>query len=71
MSITAVSVFQNSHLRLTIWLRAIQQVTSQKSGISARQVISVFWDWKATNVCRALWMSMRSIGAEEPGLIGR
>jgi transposase-like protein len=35
MSITAGTVFQDSHLPLTIWFRAIWQVTSQKNGISA------------------------------------
>ena len=35
MSVTAGTVFQDSHLPLTIWLRAIWQVTSQKNGISA------------------------------------
>jgi len=35
MSVTAGTVFQDSHLPLTIWLRAIWQATSQKNGISA------------------------------------
>jgi transposase-like protein len=35
MSVTAGTVFQDSHLPLTIWIRAIWQVTSQKNGISA------------------------------------
>ena len=35
MSITAGSIFQYSHLPLTIWFRAMWQVTSQKNGISA------------------------------------
>ena len=35
MSATAGTVFQDSHLPLTIWFRAIWQVTSQKNGISA------------------------------------
>jgi transposase-like protein len=35
MSVTAGTVFQDSHLPLTIWFRAIWQVTSQKNGISA------------------------------------
>ena len=35
MSVTAGTVFQDSHLPLTVWLRAIWQVTSQKNGISA------------------------------------
>ena len=35
VSITAGTVFQDSHLPLTIWFRAMWQVTSQKNGISA------------------------------------
>ena len=35
MSITAGTIFQDSHLPLTIWFRAMWQVTSQKNGISA------------------------------------
>jgi transposase-like protein len=35
MSVTAGTLFQDSHLPLTIWFRAIWQVTSQKNGISA------------------------------------
>jgi hypothetical protein len=36
MSVTAGSVFQDSHLPLVVWLRAIWQVASQKNGISAQ-----------------------------------
>jgi hypothetical protein len=35
MSVTAGTIFQDSHLPLTIWFRALGQVTSQKNGISA------------------------------------
>jgi len=35
MSVTAGTVFQDSHLPLTIWFRAMWQITSQKNGISA------------------------------------
>jgi hypothetical protein len=35
MSVTAGTIFQDSHLPLTIWFRAIWQFTSQKNGISA------------------------------------
>lgn len=35
MSVTAGSIFQDTHLPLTIWFRAMWQVTSQKNGISA------------------------------------
>jgi len=35
VSVTAGTVFQDTHLPLTIWLRAIWQVTSQKTGVSA------------------------------------
>ena len=35
MSITAGTVFQDSHLPLRVWFRAMWQVTSQKNGISA------------------------------------
>jgi transposase-like protein len=35
MSITAGTIFQDSHMPLTIWFRAMWQVTSQKNGISA------------------------------------
>lgn len=35
MSITAGTIFQDSHLPLTVWFRAMWQVTSQKTGISA------------------------------------
>ena len=34
-SVTAGTIFQDSHLSLTVWLRAIWHVTSQKNGISA------------------------------------
>src|ERR1017187_10488168 len=35
MSVTAGTIFQDSHVPLTIWFRAMCQVTSQKNGISA------------------------------------
>lgn len=35
MSVTAGTIFHDSHLPLTIWFRAMWQVTSQKNGISA------------------------------------
>lgn len=35
MSVTAGTIFQDSHLPLTIWFRAMWYVTSQKNGISA------------------------------------
>ena len=35
MSVTAGTVFQDSHLPLTIWFQAMWQITSQKNGISA------------------------------------
>jgi transposase-like protein len=35
MSVTAGTIFQDSHLPLTIWLRAMWQISSQKNGISA------------------------------------
>jgi transposase-like protein len=35
LSVTAGTVFQDSHLPLTIWFRAMWQITSQKNGISA------------------------------------
>ena len=35
MSVTAGTIFQDTHLPLTIWFRAIWQMTSQKNGISA------------------------------------
>lgn len=35
MSVTAGTILQDSHLPLTIWFRAMWQVTSQKNGISA------------------------------------
>lgn len=35
MSITAGTIFQDSRLPLTIWFRAMWQITSQKNGISA------------------------------------
>jgi len=34
-SVTAGTIFQDSHLPLTTWLRAIWYVTSQKTGVSA------------------------------------
>src|SRR3974390_2115953 len=40
-SVTAGTIFQDSHLPLTIWFRAMWQVTSQKNG-------SGFWAWAAT-----------------------
>src|ERR1039458_3734982 len=35
MSVTAGTIFQDSHLPLTTWFRAMWHVTSQKNGISA------------------------------------
>jgi transposase-like protein len=35
MSVTAGTIFQDSHLPLTIWFRAMWQTTCQKDGISA------------------------------------
>jgi len=35
MSVTAGTILQDSHLPLTIWFRAMWQITSQKNGISA------------------------------------
>ena len=35
MSVTAGTIFQDSHLSLTIWFRALWYVTSQKNGSSA------------------------------------
>jgi len=35
MSVTTGTIFQDSHLPLTIWFRAMWQLTSQKNGISA------------------------------------
>jgi transposase-like protein len=35
MSVTAGTIFQDSHLPLTIWFRAMWQIASQKNGISA------------------------------------
>jgi transposase-like protein len=35
MSVTAGTIFQDSHLPLAIWFRAMWQLTSQKNGISA------------------------------------
>jgi hypothetical protein len=35
MSVTAGTIFQDSHLPLTIWFRTMWQITSQKNGISA------------------------------------
>ena len=34
-SVTAGTIFQDTHLPLTVWLRAIWHVTSQKTGVSA------------------------------------
>ena len=35
MSVTAGTIFQDSHLPLVVWFRAVWQLTSQKNGISA------------------------------------
>lgn len=35
MSITAGTIFQDSHLPLSLWFRAMWQITSQKNGMSA------------------------------------
>ena len=35
MSVTAGTILQDSHLPLTVWFRAMWQITSQKNGISA------------------------------------
>jgi len=35
VSVTAGTVFQDSRLPLTLWLRAVWWVTSQKNGVSA------------------------------------
>ncbi len=34
VSVTAGTIFQDSHLPLTIWFRVIWQVTSQKNGVN-------------------------------------
>jgi len=47
MSVTAGTIFQDSHLPLTTWFRAMWHVTSQKNGISALDY-SGFWAWAAT-----------------------
>lgn len=52
-SVTAGTIFQDTHLPLTLWFRAIWQVTSQKSGASALGVQRVLglgsyqtaWAW--------------------------
>jgi hypothetical protein len=35
MSVTAGTIFQDSHVPLTIWFHAMWQITSQKNGMSA------------------------------------
>jgi transposase-like protein len=35
MSVTSGTIFQDSHLELTVWFRALWHVTSQKTGVSA------------------------------------
>jgi transposase-like protein len=35
VSVTAGTIFQDSHLPLTVWLRAVWHLTSQKNGVSA------------------------------------
>jgi hypothetical protein len=35
MSVTAGTIFQDSHVPLTIWFRAMWQITTQKNGMSA------------------------------------
>lgn len=35
MSVTAGTILQDSHLPLTVWFRAMWQITSRKNGISA------------------------------------
>ena len=35
VSVTAGTIFQDTHLPLTLWFRAMWQVTSQKNGVSA------------------------------------
>jgi hypothetical protein len=35
MSLTAGTIFQDTHLPLTLWFRAMWQIASQKNGISA------------------------------------
>src|SRR5487761_2636810 len=35
MSVSAGTIFQDSHVPLTIWFRAMWQITSQKNGMSA------------------------------------
>jgi transposase-like protein len=42
MSVTAGTIFQDSHLPLTTWFRAMWHVTSQKNGISALGLQRVF-----------------------------
>lgn len=37
-SVTAGTLFQDSRLPLTLWFRAMWQVTSQKNGVSALSV---------------------------------
>jgi hypothetical protein len=44
MSVTAGTIFHDSHLPLTIWFSAMWQRTSQKNGMSA-SVYSGFSAW--------------------------
>jgi transposase-like protein len=52
-SVTAGTIFQDGHLPLTLWFRAVWQVTSQKNGVSALGVQRVLglgsyqtaWAW--------------------------
>src|SRR5512135_2975947 len=52
-SVTAGTIFQDGHLPLTLWFRAMWQVTSQKNGVSALGVQRVLglgsyqtaWAW--------------------------
>ena len=68
MSVTAGTIFQDSHVPLTIWFRAMWQITSQKNGISALGLQRVLGlgsyktAWAMLHKCAAPWFAPAATG---------
>ena len=68
MSVTAGTIFQDSHVPLTIWFRAMWQITSQKNGMSALGLQRVLGlgsyktAWRCCISCAGPWFAPAAIG---------
>jgi transposase-like protein len=62
MWVTAGTIFQDSHLPLTIWFRAVWQITSQKNGISALRLLRAL----SLGSYKTAWAMLHGIGRIGP-----